>query len=62
MTLRMVAGRELLVQPARDRARADRLAGGDIGVDDLAEDLPRSGVELDDHPGAGPIRCMLAGM
>ena len=56
MTLRMVAGRDLLVQPPRDRPRPHRLAGGDVGVDDLPEDFLGSGVELDDHPGAGPIR------
>jgi hypothetical protein len=40
---------ELVLQAPRDRARAHRLAGGDVGVDDLAEDLARAGVEFDDH-------------
>jgi hypothetical protein len=32
--------REVLAGQARDRARADRLTGLDIGIDDLTEDLP----------------------
>ena len=33
-------------QPPADVARADRLAGAEIGLDDLAEDLARTAVEI----------------
>ena len=46
MTLRTEAGDERARQQARDVARADRLAGRQIGLDDLAEDLARALVEL----------------
>ena len=38
--------RQLQARSPRDRARADRLAGLDIGIDDVAEDLARAIAEL----------------
>ena len=39
-------GRQRHRQQARDMARADRLAAGEIGIDDLTEDLARALVEV----------------
>ena len=45
MTLRTEAGDSAIGRIARDVARADRLAGREIGLDDLAEDLARPVVQ-----------------
>ena len=45
MTLRTEAGDSDIGRMPADVARADRLAGLEIGLDDLAEDLARAPVE-----------------
>ncbi len=44
--------RELHAEPTRHRAAADRLAGFDIGFDDVPEDFAAALVELCDHGSA----------
>ena len=52
MTLRTEAGDKRHGQRAAQIARADRLAGGEIGLDDALEDLARALVELAQANGA----------
>ena len=46
MTLRTEAGDSVIGKRSAQIARADRLAGGEIALDDALEDLARAFVEL----------------
>ena len=51
MTLRTEAGDSVIGERAAQIARADRLAGGEIGLDDALEDFARALVELAERGG-----------
>ena len=51
--------REVLAQQARQGARADRLAGRDIAVDDQPEDLAAALIQLTDRRERQPVRLVL---
>ena len=44
-------------QHARQMPGADRFAGGEIGVDDVAENLPRTGVQVRQRARLGGVCC-----